>query len=271
MGVLSIFGLVFAPFGKVWTGGANALFGIFVGLVFMVALYVLYEVLWRNEASRVGPAIGGLTPIFVSLLAIFFLGEKFGNLKAVAFILLVAGGLLISYQKGREGIKSKKNGNLETILMIFVSAFLFGVYYILLKSVFNGQNFVSGFVWTRIGSFLGGLLILLSAKNRKAIFGNAKTIKASSGGLLIANKTLSGVAFALLNYAISLGSVSIINAMQGLQYVFLLGIVVFLSKKYPSLLKENIDKKSIFQKSFAIFLIFIGLFIIAYKHRLGGI
>jgi len=267
MGLLSIFGLVFAPFGRVWAGPENALFGILVGMVFLLALFVMYKVLFRGEASRVGPAIGGMTPIFVSLLAFIFLGESFGPLKIVAFLFLVSGGLLISYRGGKIDFNEKK---FASFYMIVLSAFLFGVYYILLKSVFNEQNFVSGFIWTRIGSFLGALLMLAYPKNREIIFGSTKSMKFSSGGLLLFNKTLSGVAFAFLNYAIFLGSVSIINAMQGLQYVFLFLLATFLSQKYPKLIAEKIDKKSLLQKGMALMLIVAGLFIIAYNHSVKG-
>jgi len=95
-------------------------------------------------------------------------------------------------------------------------------------------------------------------------------MKFSSGGLLLFNKTLSGVAFAFLNYAIFLGSVSIINAMQGLQYVFLFLLATFLSQKYPKLIAEKIDKKSLLQKGMALMLIVAGLFIIAYNHSVKG-
>lgn len=265
MGLLSIFGLIFAPFGRVWTGYPNAFFGILVGMVFLVSLFFMYKVLFQSEASRVGPAIGGLTPIFVSLLAFVFLEEKFDFPKILAFSLLVTSGIVISWEKKVVGIKRKKN---EVFKLIFLSAFLFAVYYVLLKSVFIGQNFVSGFIWTRVGSFLGALLLLVPKGNREIIFGTSQNLKVSSAGLLIFNKTLSGVAFAFLNYAIFLGSVSLINAMQGLQYVFLFIIATFLSYKYPNLISERVDKRNLFQKGLAIFLIVCGLFIVATTREL---
>lgn len=80
---------------------------------------------------------------------------------------------------------------------------------------------------------------------------------------MAANKTLSGIAFALLNYAIAIGSVTLVNAMQGLQYVFLLIMVAILSYKYPNILTEAVSRKSLTQKIIAVTLIGLGLAMIA--------
>jgi drug/metabolite transporter (DMT)-like permease len=55
-----------------------------------------------------------------------------------------------------------------------------------------------------------------------------------------------------------LGSVSIANALQGLQYLFVLILALLLFKKIPSM-KEQFGKEFIFQKVIAIVLICVGL------------
>jgi len=263
MGMLSIFGLVFAPFGKVSLNWENIITGIVVGGVFMLALFIMYKAVFAYEASRVGPIIGAVTPIFVSLLSFLFLGERFAFRELLVFFLLVAGGILISVDLDGMSKEEKRSKAMKVFWISLLSALAFGVYYVLLKHVYNQGTFVSGFVWTRIGSFLATFLFLIPASNRKLIFGESKHLKLSAGGLVVANKTLSGVAFALLNYAIALGSVTLVNAMQGIQYGFLLLIVTIFSKFYPRILAEGIDRKTMLQKIIAVVLIGTGLLLIS--------
>ena len=267
VGLMSIFGLVFAPFGRVWYGPIEALYGLIVGAIFMLAIYLMYKALFTCEASRVGPIIGAITPVFVALFSILFLGEHLRGKSFLAFILLVAGGVLITLDlRERKNWISIDPKNKKLILTVLASALVFGIYYVLLKGIFNDQNFVAGLVWTRVGAFLASFLFLISAKNRKLIFSNSQKTKLSSGGLIVANKAMSGVAFALLNYAIALGNVAIVNAMQGIQYVFLLILVVLFSKFYPKILNEEMGGGILAQKFIAIMLIGAGLLMIGASH-----
>jgi hypothetical protein len=84
-----------------------------------------------------------------------------------------------------------------------------------------------------------------------------------AGSLLVFNKILAGTAFVFLNYAISLGSVVLVNAMQGMQYVFLLCLTVFFAKTRPHILEEEINWPLFGQKFLAVILIGIGLLILA--------
>lgn len=263
MGMLSIFGLVFLPFGKLSLDLNNIVTGVIVGGVFMAALFIMYKAVFAYEASRVGPIIGAITPIFVSLLSFLFLGERFGWRELLVFLLLVAGGILISVDLSGMSKEQKRSKALRVFWISLLSALAFGIYYVLLKHVYNQGTFVSGFVWTRIGSFLVSFLLLIPKGNRQLIFGETKTLEIKSGVLVLANKTISGIAFALLNYAIAIGSVTLTNAMQGIQYVFLLVVIAFLSKKYPAILTEAIGKKDIAQKIIAVILIGVGLAMIA--------
>jgi len=84
--------------------------------------------------------------------------------------------------------------------------------------------------------------------------------------LFVVSKTIAGLGGLLQNWAIflapSLAMVAINNSLHGLQYAFLLLITIFLSIKYPKIIKEEITKKIIFQKSFSILLIMIGISIL---------
>lgn len=111
--------------------------------------------------------------------------------------------------------------------------------------------------------FLGALLLLFFPTNRRTIFDTTRAIKIKTVGLFFSNKALAGIAFILLNYAIFLGSVTLVNALQGIQYVFLLIIAIIISFKFPHILREQISRQIIVQKSIAILLISFALGILA--------
>jgi drug/metabolite transporter (DMT)-like permease len=259
VGLLSIFILMFAPFGLVWPGISQFLIALAVGFVFLFSLYAFYTALKKNDASHVVPIIGGVSPIVISILSYIFLGERLGQSQLIAFFFLVLGSILISIKLNDSGKYSIKG--LEIAVL---AAVLTGIFYVLAKFVFLHQPFLSGFIWTRMGSLLAALLLLIFPKNRKIIFAHSQNLKLKTGGLFVFNKALAGGAFILLNYAVFLGSATLVNAIQGTQFVFLLILAVILSKNYPRVLKEKLTRTILIQKISAIIIIGTGLLMLAF-------
>jgi drug/metabolite transporter (DMT)-like permease len=259
VGILSIFVLVLVPFGLEWPGLIQTLVALSVGFVFLISLYAFYVALKENDASHVIPVIGGTTPVVVAILSYLFLGERLENNQLIAFFFLVLGSVLISIKLNNQGRYSA-----EGLKISFLAAVLLGIFYIMAKYVFSNQPFISGFIWTRLGSFLAALLLLISAGNRKIIFAHNKNLRFRSGGLFVFNKALAGGAFVLLNYAVFLGSATLINAIQGTQFAFLLILTVVISRYYPKVLEEKITRTTLIQKISAIIIIGTGLLMLSF-------
>lgn len=83
------------------------------------------------------------------------------------------------------------------------------------------------------------------------------------GGLFIANKTLAGFAFLMLNYAIAIGNITLVNALEGVKYIFLLLLVFIISKFRPTILQEETTFFVLLQKTIAIALIFLGILLLS--------
>lgn len=77
--------------------------------------------------------------------------------------------------------------------------------------------------------------------------------------VFMANKALAAGAFILLNYAISLGSVTVANALQGTQYVFLLLLATAVSVGWPKLFREELSRMAVWQKVSGIVLVSLGV------------
>ena len=255
--VLGLIVFLLAPFGFAWIGLELFIISMISGILFTYALLSMFKALARDDISRVTPLIGGLQPIFVFLMAYLILGERLVTTQLLAFILILAGGILITIQ-----LNKNKSQSSRMFFLSSLASFLFATSFVLTKYIFNNTEFISGFIWIRIGAFVGALLLLLSAANRKAIFHGNKKIKKSTSIIFILGQLAGAVAFIMINWAISLGSVTFVNALQGLQYVFLFLLVLLLMRKRPNLLGEDMSKKVVIQKIVAILLIAIGMYFI---------
>ncbi len=258
VGVLSIVAVVAAPLGLMWPGTAQFLVSLASGALFLFGLFAFFVALKRQEASRVIPVVGAFVPLVVSVLAFLLLGERLDRYQVIAFVLLVLGGVLISVERGTRRLSPRG------ILMPLAAAFLMGSSYVLLKGLFDYQPFVSGFVWTRVGSFLAALALLIPSFSRRAIVQSTRALKIKTTGLFIFNKTLGGITYLLLNFAFFLGSVTLVNAMQGIQYVFLFLFTIILSRFFPNVLKEELTAPVLAQKFAAILIIAAGLGMLSY-------
>jgi len=256
--LLSVFTFVLAPFGLRWPGLAQFGLAFLVGVIFFFGLLCFYRALDNNDASQAMPIIGGLVPIFVLTLASLFLGEHLGLKQLAAFCLLVLGGFLISFKRTRHGGRALKD-----VRSIILAILLNAIYLVSVKYIFEQQGFITGFIWTRVGMVAAALMVLFYPVWRRAIFSGGRQASKGLGAVLVLNKISAGIGSTLVNWAVSLGSVSLVNALQGTEYAFLLVIVIVFSKKFPRLLEEKTTWPIILQKSIAVILIGAGLAVIA--------
>lgn len=246
------FGFSILPFGQI-------IISFIAGFSFVLAVFFFYKSVQLGEVSRIIPIIGGLVPIFTFILTYFILDERLVFNQLIAFSLLVLGGIIMAWPRKKARLVSGvvKFPLIKRLPLAILAALFFASSYVLTKYIFIEQPFINGFIWIRLGGVLGAGFLFLLPSTRRIILQTSQKIKLKTGELAIFNKVLSGLAFILLNYAIFLGSVVLVNALQGIQYIFLLVVALFLSKKFPQILKEQINHSAILQKVIA--LIFIGL------------
>jgi uncharacterized membrane protein len=251
------FSLLLAPFGLQGLSAENFYIALMSGVCFTTALYFLYTAIKQTSISRILPIQGGMVPTFTLILAYILLGERLADIQLIAFVFLIIGAVLIALKHDEKGWHS------TALNSALIAAFLFAVSFIFSKHIFDVSNFITGMVWTRLGFFVTALFILTSKKARQHIFEAPKQAKVKNIALYYGARINGTIAGFLQNYAISLGSVTIVNALQGVQFVFLLGLTSVLSLYYPKVLKENVSKERIFQKLTAMAFITIGLILLS--------
>ncbi len=270
VGALGLLVLIIIPFG--FLEPLLPLFivlGVLAGIFRILGLLTYYSALRKFEVSRITPALGGILPIFTFFLTYFFfksecfgfltLGkeETFWGLKEFsAFFFLVAGSVLIVWEKS-------KSITLNALKLSGLAAFFLALSFFLSKIVYDSSlSFISGLFWILIGSAIASFCLLLSKKTRQHLFKENVVLKKKALSLLLFNQALGGLAVLLQNLAIFLAPIALlalVNALEGVRYIFLLLLVYILSFKFPQILKEEFSKKVLFQKILAVILIGIGI------------
>jgi drug/metabolite transporter (DMT)-like permease len=255
-GTLAPFVLIFLPFGVHPLGLNNTIIALIGGACFTIALYFYYTSIQAISISRVLPIQGGFVPLFTLILASFLVSERLSSEQLIAFIFLTSGAVLISFKK------SEGTWHIPGLGFSLIAALLFAMHFVLSKYIYDQADFINGLFWTRWGMFLIALTTLLSAKNRKEIWSARSETSNQQKIAFYTSRGAGGLAGVLQNFAISIGSVTIVNALQSVQFSFVLILTTFLSFKYPKLLKEAITANIILQKLAAICLVIVGLIIL---------
>lgn len=229
------------------------------GAFLILALIAFFGALKRLEASRLIPFVGALIPLTTFIVSFQILGERLTSSEVVAFLLLVSGGVFITLDPHHPNTKSTWRG----WILAIASVLLFTGSFVSMKHLFNQQFFWEAFIWSRLGSFLMAIIILMRSSLRKEIINTLKRLPSIQAAQFLGNQALGAIGFILLSNAIKLApSVTIVNALQGVQYVFVLLFVVIASARNPKLLKEHMTPMIILEKCIAIVLIAEGLILL---------
>lgn len=243
------------------------------GLCFAGGLWAMYLGVAKGEISRIGPLIGAATPFFILFLSRTFLHEQLSSYAFAALFCLTIGSLIISFEQ-----KNNTSAWHSGLGLGIVSGLLFAISHTSAKYVYEHYSFISGFVWTKlpIGIF-AVFVFIFSSTVRQVVFKKQNVPTAAtpvqSGAdsplakavvkyqlLLVGGNIFLGAAGAiLLQYAIALGSVTLVNALAGVQYAMLVVFVAVISKFWPNVIKETFTRRDIIQKTIAVVCISLGL------------
>lgn len=251
---LSSLAFILIPFGVTMIPVTTLLIALLGGALFIGALIPFLSALQGDDASRVIPLIGGLIPLATFLGEYLFLGASFSGRDVFAFFLLVTGAIILTFTKS-----SSPRRSWSSVIKAIIGSVLFASSFLLTKYIFDQVGFVNGFFWLRMGGVLVGIALIFNRETRTGLKRFFKKTKKGLQGGFFANQILNGTGFVLQAYAISLASVSLVTAMQGAQYIFVIILVVIASRFNSKLLGEKITKTILVEKLTAIVIIVTGI------------
>lgn len=262
VGILGIGVLVLLPFTNFYFLTIRDIFVAFIsGATFVIGILWFFKGLKEFEASRIVPAVGGLLPIFTFLL-VYLLSRGQESLtlgQVLAFAMLVGGSILIT-------LKKTAVFPLQSVRLAAVAAFFLAVSFVSAKLVYLNYPFLLSLIWIKLGGVLLALFFLFDHNLRSSVFSKKIGIEKRTAIIFFAGQTGGAAANLLQNWAVALAPlvyVAFINALQGVQYAFLLPLTVLLSLKFPRIIKEELGGNIIIQKITAILLLGGGLVFLA--------
>jgi len=262
IGILgTIVGIILIPFGLQLPEVPTILLALLSGAIWIPGVIGLFEGLKKYEASRIIPATGAMVPCFVFVFNYIFskLANKpvvsLSGIKILAFLLLLLGTVVISYEK-------KKKITKESLKIAIVSAILFALSFVCVKYVFLSQPFISGFIWVRFGNFLGAFALFFTKDVKEELFSKFRKKVAQKplfqrkkvALLFLSNQAIGGAAGLLQTLAIYFSPrtyLPFINALEGTKHAFLFLFTLILSFKFPKVLLETTTRQVIVQKYFS--------------------
>ncbi len=266
IGVLGLGSLILLPFGFYIPSKFQIFTSLISGIFFTLGILVLYFAIRKSRISQVAPLAGAVIPVFSYLFSFALVREYFGFREISGIVILILGGLLISFDLPFKMNKRKFfSGFYQTIF----SSILLALAYSIFKYVYEEQTFINGFIWTRFGMAICICSFFLIPQWRKDIieslkrFKNPEKIKYQTGILFLGNKIIAGTGSLLINYAISLGSVTLVSSLASIQYAFVIFLSILASGKYPSIFNERILFWDWMQKFGAILVIAAGIYLVS--------
>ncbi len=233
------------------------------GVTFVLALWAFFSALAAGEASRVVPIVGSLIPILTFLGTSTILGERLSQLQAIGFGLLILATIILAGGSAKSRLSSRATG------MAVLSASLYALSSLAIKVGYDAEGFVTAFGLSRAFGVATAVAILCIDQKTwaeiQSVFAHKKSKKKASrfaAILILVGQTLGAIGFILVQYAISLGSAAIVNALQAVQYAFLVLIAFIFAKHAPRLLGEDLRLPTVIRKSVAIIIVAIGLWFV---------
>lgn len=220
---------------------------------FFMALVSMYDGLKHADASDVMPVIGA-----VSAIATFFMGYVFLDVRLTdnfiwGIALLATGTFLVSQVRF----------TFKVVLNTLHSGLFFALHYIAMKGLFLETSFDDGFFWSRVGFVLFALSLLLVPVYYKKITDQTRKTSGRAGAMVLCTKILAGVASFLLLKATDWGEVAVVQALDGLKFVFILILSFLVGRFFPvSAGERDYGTETLIRKGLYVAIIAIGFVIL---------
>ena len=221
----------------------------------LLALPYFYS-LSVEEVSKVMP-IWQFSSLFVLMMSALFLGEKLLIRHYYGFAVIFLGGLLLGLNKTAKGFRLNK-----AVLIVSAASIAWAVHLVLVKFFYASESFWNGFFWVYLGNFIGAAFLLVLPKNFEHLKKHVVALTKKAAMLILAATVLTFLAELSFLFAIKNGPVALVSVVGGTQLMFLFVMTVIISKYFPNILKERIDRKALLTKSAAICLMVLGLYLV---------
>lgn len=237
---------------------STLIIAIFSGAMWGAGLMLMFFGMSKLEVSRVVP-INHTYPVFVTIMAIGFLGEQLSLTQSIGILVAVSGAALITIRPNKA---SNNIGNPKIYSLVFLGSFFTATALVTYKYALDDIHF-----WnlTAIRSFSLGGVLLIGGYHHSLRESLRKTTRKSWGALymlVFAEAVLAPVGMVTQLQSLALGPVSLASTLMSIRPFFVLIISGVLSTKHLNFLDEPIDRRTLPVKLVSTILIFLGVCLI---------
>lgn len=190
----------------------NLALATIIGVIGLSAYAPYYLALRHDDAADV-ILFWNLTPAFVAILAFFIAHERLSLVQSIAVSLIVIGSFVA------ESTPNRKGSSRRAYTLMLGASLLVAFEVALGKLLYDRVGFISGFSWVSFTMLLCATALLFSRWRVRHRKNSWKDI-----GTYIVSELCDTGAGSLKALAVSLGPASIVQALEGIQSLF---VVVF--------------------------------------------
>lgn len=249
--------VIFLPFLFLMFGLPNLpnkqTFGLFflISFINISYLYPYYKALQQNDTSIV-TALFSLSKFFVPLLAFLIVHEVLSLVQYLGVIIVVISSIILNIEST---ITFRLNNSFWWMLGC---TFILALETVLYKYTFLSVDWITGFAWPVILSFILILPILFIPIVRRGIFRN-KTKFFKYFPVFVAEELCTFAGIGTGTYAISVAPVTIVETIGEIQVIFVLLYAKIFKGFFPKFFKENVTTASLRKKLVLFITIIIGV------------
>ena len=253
VGMISGTALLLLPLGIVGMPDATTIWlSLDIGFVFIASILFLYRALKHANATDVVVWLTAVSALTSFIYGVFFLDEQLPRAFPFAIGLFVLGMFFVGHFRFYA----------RSFLQVIAAGLLFGLSVVLVKILFSHASFIDGFFWSRMGNMIAALSLLFFPSVRNHVFHITRSTSKHVGALIFVNRALNGIALLCILYAIGLGSVSLINSLSSLQFVFIFLLIFAFAKYVPQLYEHEFRPGHILHKVVAMCFISVGFIVL---------
>ncbi|KKQ72122.1 MAG: integral membrane protein [Candidatus Peregrinibacteria bacterium GW2011_GWC2_39_14] len=247
-------GAILIPFFGLYIPTMEQFLWILLATVFeFAALFPYVKAVQMEDISRIN-VLWVLIPLFSLMMAYFTMGETLTNNQIIAFCMLIFGIVLASVKFGKGIVKFSK-----AFWWMALSCLGFAVYGTAVRHVSQEIGTINLFIYTHITGMLLAIPFFFFKKIRNIHTAEMKTFNLKTI-LIILAAIVIGIIGTLLNvWALSLGKVALVYAMEGFQAIFVFILVIVFALFIKVDLREDLDKRNVALKICALLINLAGI------------
>jgi drug/metabolite transporter (DMT)-like permease len=237
------------------TISTNSLIPIATGMILIYSYGFYAKALDQGDTSSL-VILFKLIPVLTVLLAFFVLGQTLSMREILGFIVVMVGAIAVSVEKG-------KSFFIKGFTMILIAIVMWSVMTLLIDYGLTKITFWEYMLLDNFGSALAGVTLLIHPTLRAMVMQGIRSATAGKYHWFFWNNFLDFLGQMSIKKALSIApSAGLVTVIMQVQSFYAIVIGLLLTLLIPTVIKEDIAKKTLIKKTIGALVMFAGIYIL---------